>query len=140
MSVLPAQIDAVNLQTKVTFVDYPTNTYYVDPISKQIRGMADGSLAMLQAVQIHLSVERYFFQIYTPNFGFETKGLIGQDYNYIVSEIPRRVNDAFKPDKRILGTKDYTFEWADTDVLVCTFTAITVYGNVTSRLEVQVNA
>lgn len=139
MALLPAQVDGITLQTDVNFVDYPTYTYYVDPISKQIRGMADGHTAMVQAVQVKLAIERYYFQIYTPNIGFESTGLIGQDFGYVISEIPRRINDAFVPDNRMLSTESYTFEEDKTNGnLTVRFIVRTVYGDINAQMEVAV--
>lgn len=106
MAFLPETVSDVNLGDEIIFEDYPTRTYYVDPVSKQLKGFCDGNLAMTQAVEIILRVEQFYYQIYTPNFGFLTRGIIGNDYGYVISEIKRRMNDSFKPDVRILGVHD----------------------------------
>jgi len=51
-------------------------------------------------------------------------------------ELRRRLEDAFLPDSRILGLKDYRWSFEDTRLTV-SFTAVTVFGDVQSSLEVQ---
>ena len=134
---LPNEINGVSLQTAVEFGDYPTNTYIIDPVSLQVRGFGDGMEAMRQAVEIIIEVERYKFQIYSPNFGTELSGLIGNDAGFVTSELKRRINDAFFPDNRIIEAKDFNFRLVDTDVLVVSFTASTVYGDFPAGMEVS---
>lgn len=127
----------IKMNTQIEFADYPTNTFYVDPISKQIRGFADGLMAMKQAVEIILQVERYKFQVYTSNVGVEFDGLIGINSDYIVSELKRRIDDAFVPDRRIKATKDYTFDKTESDTLAVSFVVETVYGNFTTEVDLN---
>lgn len=127
----------IDLSTTVEFEDYPTNTFYIDPVSQQVRGMEDGLKAIQQAVEIIFGVERFFWQIYTPNFGIEFDGLIGSEYGFVTSELKRRIEESFIPDNRILGTNDWYFRLIDTDTLICSFTVITVYGSFGKQLEVK---
>lgn len=133
---LPDQLSKVNLDTEIEFGDYPTLTYYVDPDSKQIRGTRDGLIAMKQAVEIIMNVERYKFQIYTPNFGMELTGLIGNDAGYVSSELKRRITDALFPDRRVINAIDFTFTIVDTDTLVVRYTVDTVHGSFPAEMEV----
>jgi len=134
---LPSQLDEVKLDTEVEFGDYPTLTYYVDAESNQIRGSKDGLAAMKQAVEIIMGVERYKFQIYTPNFGIELTGLIGNEAGYVSSELKRRITDALFPDRRVIRTMDFTFHLVDTDSLVVRYVVETVYGNFPAEMEVS---
>lgn len=126
----------IDLSTPVEFEDYPTHTFYVDPTSQQVRGMEDGLKAMQQAVQIIFGVERFFWQIYSPNFGVEFDGLIGSEYGFVTSELKRRIEESFIPDKRILGASAWDFQMVNTDTLICSMTVNTVYGNFETKLEV----
>ena len=47
----------------------------------------------------------------------------------------RRLEDAFLPDNRILGIKDYVHTFRDVRLTV-TFTALTVFGDVPGSMEV----
>lgn len=129
MALLPEGIN-IGADTEVVFEDYPTYTYYVDPLTKQINGMTDGLQAMVQAVEIIMSVERYMFQIYTKNFGIEFEGLIGERFGFVISELKRRIKDAFTPDTRIEEARDFKFEARPEEgVLVVSFNVITVFGD-----------
>lgn len=138
MSILPGAVSNINIDTDIEFKDYPTYTYFVDPVSNQIRGMANGLKAMTQAVEIILSIERYKFSIYTANTGVEFDGLIGQEYGYVISELKRRINDSFVPDNRIVRTENWDFEFkASTQSLIVSFLVITVFGSIPEELEVN---
>jgi hypothetical protein len=125
------------LSMEIEFQDYPTHTFFVDEATKQVGGMTDGLPAMRQAVAIILGVERYRHEIYTPNAGVELfDGLIGAEYGFVISELRRRIDDAFVPDVRILGTSDWVFEQTSIDSVAATFTVNTVFG----AFETEVSA
>ena len=131
------ELNEIGIESEVEFVSYPTNTYFLDKTSMQLRNFTDLLPAMVQAVEIALSVERFKFQIYTKNFGFESEGLIGQDYGFVVSEIKRRVLEALSIDDRILKVDDFVFNPGDGMSTVTTsFTVYTVYGKFGTDLEV----
>lgn len=76
MAILPQT--NIDLSQGVIFQEWPTRTYYVDQTTKRIVGMTDGQQAMRQAVEIILNIERFYWQIYSPYFGIQWDGLIGQ--------------------------------------------------------------
>lgn len=125
MATLP---EGVGLNTSLQYVDKPTNTFIIDWTSKQISGMDSGLPAMRQAVEIILQNERFHWQIYSSNFGSELEDLVGEEYAYITSEIPRRINDAFSMDNRILSADNFVFSIGENGSMVCTFDVITVFG------------
>lgn len=128
----------VSLSNTLQIVEQPTLTYYVDPATRRIRGMADGLTAMQQAVEIMLRVERYRWQIYGPYFGAELDNLIGLDSGYVAAELLRRVRDAFSVDSRILSVEDYKYTYKD-GVLTASFTVRTIFGNLEQTLEVTIS-
>ena len=107
MATLP---EGAGVQSGIQRKDMPTNTFLIDWTSNQIAGMDDGISAMRQAVEIALQNERFRWQIYNSNFGSEWKELIGDDFDYIKSELPRRIEDALSIDKRILSVENYVFQ------------------------------
>ena len=133
---LPVTDNSINLDTIIEFQDYPTNTFYIDPVTKQVIGQRDGLLAMRQAVEIIFNVERFKWQIYSPNFGIELDGLIGSDYDLTISELKRRAEEALIPDNRILGASDFVFTQPAQEIIACAFTVNTVYGNFETGFEV----
>ena len=44
---LPNSIDGIALQSEVEFRDYPSNTFIIDPATKQVRGCGDGLAATI---------------------------------------------------------------------------------------------
>lgn len=126
----------VDLRGGVIFQDQPTLTWIADPVTRRIRGRGDGWEAIRQAVEIIVSVERFKWQIYTPNFGTDYDGLLGTEPGYAASELQRRLEDAFLPDSRILGMKDFTWSFSGVS-LSASFTVRTVFGDVESGLEVN---
>ena len=132
MATLPrADID---LSQGVVFQDQPSLTWIADPVTHRLRGRGDNYEAVCQAVEIIVNVERFKWQIYTPNFGTDYGGLLGTDPGYAASELRRRLEDAFLPDNRILGIKDYAYTFRDVSLTV-TFTALTVFGDVPGSME-----
>lgn len=133
MATLPQN---VGLSTEIEYVDRPTNTYIIDWSSKQIRGMDAGLAAMRQAVETILACERYKWQIYTSNFGSELEDLPGEDFALLVAEIPRRINDAFSVDNRILETQNWTFKDNGDGSMTVSFNVVTVFGTVSEEVTV----
>ena len=134
MATLP--VSTLNLNNGVIFQDSPTKTFYVDPTSHRISGMCDNYLAIKQTVEIILNIERSKWQIYSPYFGMQWEGLIGQSPGYVASELQRRMLDAFSVDSRITGISDFQYT-VDGDVMTVTVTVNTVYGGVNERMEVS---
>lgn len=134
MATLP--VSTLNLNNGVIFQDSPTKTFYVDPTSHRISGMCDNYLAIKQTVEIILNIERFKWQIYSPYFGMQWEGLIGQSPGYVASELQRRMLDAFSVDSRITGISDFQYT-VDGDVMTVTVTVNTVYGGVDERMEVS---
>lgn len=132
MAALPQN---VGLDSEIRYEDMPTNTFMIDRDSGQIKGMGDGLEAMRQAVDIILHTERFRWQIYNQNFGSELEGLIGDDYEFIVGELPRRIEDAFSVDSRILKVGNYAFSRRGDTVRV-TFDVSTVYGVIPMEVSI----
>ena len=133
MATLP---EGVGLDVSLQYVGKPTKTFLIDWSSKQISGMDEGLLAMRQAVEIILQNERFEWQIYSSNFGSELETLVGDERDFIESELPRRIEDAFSSDSRILSVENFEFSEPKMGELVCRFDVRTVYG--TLRAEVKV--
>lgn len=116
----------------------PTHTWWRDPDTNRIAGTADGLKAMRQAVEVILNVVRFQWPIYSPYFGMEWRGLIGQDKGYIVSELQRRMKDAFSVDPRIRGIAGFRYT-VEGDTLTAEVAVSTVYGEVKQNVEVKIS-
>lgn len=126
------------LSNGVIFEDQPTNTFYIDPVSKRVRGMDAGKNAMRQAVEIALSVERFKWGIYSANFGVDFSGIIGYETGYAAAVLEQRIKDALSIDNRVLGVKDFSYS-ASGGTLTATVIIQTVYGDISQNIEVMAN-
>jgi len=126
----------IDLTNGIVFQDQPSLTWIADPVTNRLRGRGDNWEAVRQAVEVIVNVERFKWQIYTPNFGTDYDGLLGTEPGYAASELRRRLEDAFLPDNRILGIKDYAYTFDGVSLTVA-FTAMTVFGDVAGGMEVK---
>ena len=135
MAVLP-QTDETDITAGVTFIQQPSLTWYINKDSNRIVGDVDGLEAVRQAVEIILNVERFRWQIYSPNSGMQWDGLIGQDPGYVASEIQRRMLDALSVDDRVRGISNFEYTMAGS-TMTCSVTVNTVYGKTQTTVEVN---
>ena len=133
MATLPG---SAGLSPALDYMDRPSNTFIIDWNTRQISGMDNGLAAMRQAAEIILQNERFAWQIYSSNFGSEFRDLIGEEYDYVVSELPRRIEEAFSADKRFLSVENFVFSESGDSAITCSFDVITVFGSF--REEVMV--
>ena len=125
MSVLPERVE---VSLNFEYSEKPTTTFLIDWESRQIAGMVSELAAMKQAVDIVLQNERFHWQIYSSDFGSELEELVGQEPDYIISELPRKVGEALLADKRIQSVENFTFEDLGSGAMLCRFDVITIFG------------
>ena len=123
----------INISNGVVFQQSPTKTFYVNPVTYQISGMCDVYTAVKQTVEVILNVERFKWQIYSPYFGMQWEGLIGQSPGYVASELQRRMVDAFSMDSRITSITDFSYR-VNGDRMAIDFIVQTVYGNIPQNM------
>lgn len=133
---LPAAGDGPDL-TGFQMAVQPNLTYRLDIDRGRVRGTADGLDAVLQAVYLILSVERYAWPIYSRNYGSELCDLIGRPKDYAMSEIKRRITEALLQDDRITSLSDWEFETGRKSVRA-SFVVHTIYGDVEASKEVDI--
>ena len=126
----------MGINASLEYTELPTTTFIIDWSSRQIAGIGTGLDAMRQAVEIILANERFRWQIYDSNFGVELEGLIGDDLDYIKAEIPRRIEEAFSVDSRILSVDNYVFTETSPGVLSVFFDVQTVYGAIQEEVSI----
>ncbi|WP_405761578.1 DUF2634 domain-containing protein [Anaerovibrio slackiae] len=136
MQFLPQTGDDIDLM-EFAIEEQPSYTYKLDIDKGRIRGMTDEADAMLQAVYLILSVERYQYPIYSFNYGVELADLIGQPKDYVMSEAKRRITEALTQDDRIESVDGWAFETTKKSVIV-TFTVHTIFGDIETTKEVAV--
>lgn len=126
----------VDLSQGVIFQEQPDLTFWADPETNRIQGMADGLKAVDQAVDIMLDVKRFRWQIYGPYFGSNWDDLLGHDPGYVASELQRRIRDALSIDRRVLGIDNFSYSVSG-QTMTAALTVRTVYGNLAKTVEIQ---
>jgi phage baseplate assembly protein W len=126
-------MDLTSLEEKV----YPSTTYKLDLQTKRIGRKIDGLEAAIQAVTKILMTERYAHVIYSGDYGVELESLIGKEFEYVESDIRRRLEEAVAPDDRIQGITELTTERSGKNNLIVNCTIQTVDGAFTISTEVE---
>ncbi|MEV3700165.1 DUF2634 domain-containing protein [Paenibacillus larvae] len=114
----------------------PSLTYDVNLKEKRITGRVDGLEAIRQAVHKILHTERYEHLIYSPDYGSELTGLIGQAPLYVQSELKRRISEALLQDDRIEEVGEFRFSASEDRVLI-SFTVTSLFGKWDEHKEVK---
>ena len=122
--------------TELETVTQPSLTYKLDTDKKRIIGKIDNQEAIIQTVKKILNTERYAYVIYSSQYGSELENLIGKDYDFIVSDLERTINEALSVDERITSISDFTITKSGVDSLLASFNVNSIYG--TDRIEVEV--
>ena len=131
------------LNMEITDTIYPGRTYKIEDSggdessSLRINGYIDELESIKQAVRLILSTERYAYVIYSWDYGVELADLFGKPMSYIMSELPRRIEEALTMDDRIESVTDFEFE-KNGKKLHAKFTVVTTLGNIENEVEVEV--
>lgn len=121
-------------------LEYPSNTYKIDTSiesNQRINGYVNDLESVEQAIYLILNTERYEHIIYSWDYGVELVDLIGKPMPYVISEVPRRIEEALIQDDRIEAVKDFEFK-RNKSQLDVTFTVVTNVGNISTSLEVSI--
>jgi len=124
--------------TTLEISDLPSKTYKLDLENNRITGYTDELDAIKQAIYLILNTERYEWLIYSWDYGLAVNDLYGKDNSYVISEVQRRITEALMQDDRITSVDSFSFE-RNREKLHVTFTAHTIYGDVSDSTEVVIN-
>lgn len=116
---------------------YPSTTYKLDLQTKRIGRKIDGIDAAMQAVTKIFMTERYAHVIYSGDYGIELESLIGKEFDFVESDLRRRIEEAILPDDRIQGITELTTERSGKNNLIVNCTVQTVDGAFTISTEVE---
>lgn len=114
---------------------HPSKTYQIR--GNHIEGMIDGKDAVKQAVDLLLSTERFEFEIFSADYGIETRDLIGSRREFVQGDMERRISEALAEDDRITGISDFNISF-DRENAIVTFTVKTVFGDIPEERSVTV--
>lgn len=126
----------------ITKPTYPNRTYKIMFSSdmdktNRISGYTNGVDAVIQAVRLILSSERYKHIIYSWDYGVELLDLYGKPLSYVIAELPLRIKDALIQDNRIKDVTNFEFTKSGKQ-LHAKFTVVSDVGNIPTELEVTI--
>ncbi len=107
---------------------YAMNIYDDETRENTFVGKVDDVEAKEQAIMKVLNTERYEHEVYSWDYGIETKDLFGMDIPYVMSEIETRISDAILQDDRFESVDDFEVEQTGKKAIHCTFTVTTADG------------
>lgn len=111
-------------------IEQPSLTYCLDLEKGRIVGKVDGLFAVNQAIRKAIITPRFKCLIYDNQYGSEIQeAIIDKDATpeLIEAMVPRFIEDALKPDTRILKIYDFGFEFREDKAYVF-FRADTIFG------------
>lgn len=108
----------------------PSKNYMMHIDRNRISGFCDKQDAVKQAIYKILNTERYQYIIYSWNYGIQLTDLYGEPVTYVCPELERRIIDALSVDDRILSCEGFDFDISQKGIVVVTFKANTIYGDV----------
>jgi len=114
----------------------PSKTYYINRNTNRISGYIDDKDAIVQAIHLILSTERYESYIYNWYYGVELDSLIGKDRDFVKSELKRRIAEALLEDDRIIDVTDFDITF-DKDKANVIFLVETNIGDININWEVN---
>lgn len=113
--------------------ELPSKTYRLDLDAGRITGYVDDLEAVNQAIRKAIITPRFKCLIYDDQYGSEIEeAVIAKDAtpDYIEAVLPGFIEDALRPDTRILSIYDFAFEFKDDGAHIF-FRADTIYGKTT---------
>ena len=125
---IPIGIDEISTEEEL-----PSKTYKLDLDKGRIVGFVDGQEACRQAIRKALITPRFKCLIYDNQYGSEIEDAVTVNdatREYIRSVVPGFVEDCLKPDSRILGVSNFTFEFQGEGAYIG-FEADTIFGKIT---------
>jgi hypothetical protein len=125
--------ESPSLTYKVDF-DEEENAIDRNRITKKV----DGLEAIAQMIYKTLNTNRYEFEIYNWNYGFEIDDLFGKPKEFVLPELKRRIYDALMMDDRVLNVYDFRFTAINKTDYHIAFTVETVLGALESYKDVNV--
>ena len=134
MKILPSITPSL---TQSPYQHYNSHTYGVSLDNKRIEKHVDGLDAVKQSIVKILSTERGGSLLYSCDYGREFDQLIGKDFEYVETELPRLIREALLLDDRISKVDNFEITQSEPDAINASFTVHTSEGNLTMNVEVN---
>lgn len=105
----------------------PSKTYRL--IGDRIIGAIDGKEAVLQAIELMLSTQRWRYRIFSGDYGCELQALLGESGRLLETEIELLVREALEEDDRIASIENISVKY-ERDTAEISFTAVSRFGEI----------
>ena len=126
-----------DLRQDFTIETLPSKTFKMHHDTQAITGTIDEVEAVEQSIFLILNTERYEWLIHSWDYGVELHNLIGQDVEFCIPEIERRIREALLQDDRITAVQNFEFEVNKKKVLT-TFVVVSIFGPINLEMEVEI--
>lgn len=106
-------------------------TYYIDSHTGRITSMVNNADALVQSIYKALDTEKYGYDIYGWTYGLDMDPFVGQDLDYIQTNLPKYVEDCLLQDDRIISINNFNVQQQDIDSCLITFDVDSTEGYIT---------
>ena len=114
-------------------------TWFIDWENRRINRMASEYEELAQTIQRALMTDRFYYDIYTWQYGSELKDLIGtKTIKYIEGAVLKNVKDALAFESRVLSVDNVKVEHTDEHNYLINVTISTTLGVVRKELNFNV--
>lgn len=135
---IPETLNSDNLIDIDEFESPPSLTYRLDFTNRRIIGKVDDKEAVMQFIKKVLDTSKYAYSSYDWYYGNEILSLIGQSYDYIITELPRIVDEALLVDDRIISIQNWNYSRINVDSMSASFLVRTIFGTINYEMEVSI--
>lgn len=111
-------------------------TWYIDREKEKIVGVCSELDALKQSIFDMLSTQRFAHLIYTEDYGSNLDWYIGKDYELVVADIGREIEESLMIDDRITGVDGFSFGDRVQDKLEISFNVSSVFGDFEMRVAI----
>lgn len=134
---LPGNVTELSaeLDQETDYETDPSLTYRLNE-DYTISGLIDGSEAIRQAVEKILRTERYENLVYSWDYGSEMNDLSGQEIEYVIPELKRRIQEALEQDDRIESVDSFAFTVNERSIHAG-FVVHSIFGDMDAETEVN---
>lgn len=106
-------------------------TYYIDSNIGRITSMINNADSLVQSIYKALDTEKYGYDIYGWTYGLDMDPFVGQDLDYIQTNLPKYVEDCLLQDDRIISINNFNVQQQDIDSCLITFDVDSTEGYIT---------
>lgn len=113
----------------------PNDTWFIDFEKQVVTSRISDLESIRQTALLILNTERYEHIIFSRQYGTELLDLYGENQQYVMSELKRRIEDALLQDDRITAVDNFKYERTKRTLHV-TFTVTCNVGQFEAETEV----